>query len=96
MTIESTTAPLIERPLPRRRVTRWLTALAVVAAALSIIHLVAWGNRWYIATQFFGVNDGWEYRFEHMVTVHQTLVNAILFLILATIMQVAARWTARR
>ena len=78
----------------RARVRAWAIAGAWALGMLGIAQLIAWGNRWYVASAFarLATDDaGWEYAYGILDKAHQALVTGLVLLILAA----ALAWLAR-
>lgn len=97
------TSTTITTAAPRRtsRIVPLIGLLAWAAAAASAWNLIAWGNRWYVATQLLPVGpdgpaEGWEKAYDRMTLVHQSLVSGILALLVAVTLGLAWRWSSRR
>lgn len=75
--------------------------VAWVSAAIAVWNLIAWGNRWYVATQLLppaagGAPEGWELAYERMTVVHQTLVDGVGALLVAVALGLLWRRWSRR
>ena len=94
---------------PTPATSRWRTSrvvsliglLAWVSAAVAVWNLIAWGNRWYVATQLLppaagGAPEGWELAYERMTVVHQTLVDGFAALRVAEALGLLWRRWSRR
>jgi hypothetical protein len=74
-------------------VARVCRAVAVVLGLLSVGHLIAWANRWYVTEQFarsLGTEDldfaVWVY--ERMAIVHETLLTAVVLAVVGVALAV--------
>lgn len=79
----------------RQRIRGWSIAGAWVLGLIGIAQLIAWGNRWYVASMFArsASEDGaWQYTYHVLDRAHQALVTGLVLLILAA----ALAWYAAR